>query len=155
MIFLADITLGKLVKWLRILGYDTIFYRGIVDLPCLRKAEKEGRIVLTRKQKPPGKQYSGRLFVVTGDCVTDQIGEVFEKLGLIPESERFFTRCVKCNFELLTASQEEVSGRLPPYILENCSHFRRCPSCNGVFWPGTHKENMQKFLIARIPFHRP
>ena len=152
--FLTDLSLGKLTKWLRILGYDTVFYRGNIDQACLRKAEKEQRVVLTRQKALGRRQYSGRLLIVNHDKLERQIGEVIESLSLPYLPEQLFTRCVKCNGELLAASKDDVAGYVPAYALENYSSFRRCSSCGDVFWPGTHRDNMQKFIQSRNPFHR-
>lgn len=133
-------------KWLRILGYDTLLHRKNIDLACLMNAQKEGRVVLTRKQALSRRQYAGRLLVLRHDRVEEQIGEVFEKLSLRWEPERFFSRCVKCNVELADASSEDAAPVVPGYVLENSSVFRRCPSCGSVFWPGTHKDNMLRFI---------
>ncbi|HLA26695.1 MAG TPA: Mut7-C RNAse domain-containing protein [Syntrophales bacterium] len=152
--FLTDLSLGKLTKWLRILGYDTFFYRGNIDLDCLRKAEKEQRVVLTRQKALRRRQYSGRLLVVNHDELEKQIDEVTEKLSLPYLPDRLFTRCVKCNVELLAASKDDVAGYVPAYALENYSSFRRCSCCETVFWPGTHRDNMLKFIQSRNPSHR-
>ncbi|PIP07100.1 MAG: hypothetical protein COX51_07380 [Syntrophobacteraceae bacterium CG23_combo_of_CG06-09_8_20_14_all_50_8] len=153
--FLTDGNLGKLSKWLRILGYDTLLHRGNIDLACLMNAQKEGRVVLTRKQALSCRQYAGRLLALRHDRVDEQIGEVFEKLSLHWKPERFFSRCVKCNVELEAVAKEAVAHIVSDYVLENSSAFRRCPSCGGIFWPGTHKDNMLRFIRRRIPFHRP
>ncbi|MGC9977376.1 MAG: Mut7-C RNAse domain-containing protein, partial [Syntrophales bacterium] len=62
--FIADTNLGKLVKWLRILGYDTILHRGKADRNFLKKAEREGRVVLTRKKDMARRQFSGKVVTV-------------------------------------------------------------------------------------------
>lgn len=153
--FLTDGNVGKLSKWLRILGYDTLFHRKKIDQKCLMNAQKEGRVVLTRKQALSCRQYTGRLLVLHHDRVEEQIGEVFEKLSLRWEPERFFSRCIKCNVELAVVSKEAIVHAVPSYVLENSSVFRRCPSCGGVFWPGTHRDNMLQFIRRHIPFDRP
>ncbi|PJA50338.1 MAG: hypothetical protein CO171_02290, partial [Syntrophobacterales bacterium CG_4_9_14_3_um_filter_49_8] len=80
--FITDANLGKLAKWLRILGYDTIFHIGNADRNFLRKAQKEGRIVLTRKRVLARREFSGRLFVIQNDRVQDQIREIMDELPL-------------------------------------------------------------------------
>lgn len=152
--FLTDLSLGKLTKWLRILGYDTVFYQGNIDLACLRKAEKEQRVVLTRQKALARRQYSGRLLIVNHDKLEKQIGEVIENLSLPYLPEQLFTRCVKCNAELLAVSKDYVAGYVPAYALENYTSFRRCSCCETVFWPGTHRDNMEKFIQFHNPFHR-
>ncbi len=153
--FLADGNLGRLSKWLRILGYDAACHKENIDLSCLMKAQREGRIVLTRKAAFTGRQYAGRLLVLRHDGLEDQIKDLFEKLSLSPDPARFLTRCINCNTELAEISREEAALAIAAHVLDNCSVFRRCPSCGGIFWPGTHKKNMLCFIKNRIPVHRP
>ena len=140
--FLADSTLGKLTKWLRILGFDTIYYRGNIDRNFLRKAQREGRIVLTRKKDMASRSFSGRMFIISEDHVQNQIKEVKQKLSLKPDQGKLFSICLKCNKELEEVSREEVREYVPDYVFENYEDFRMCPQCQGIFWPGTHRDNM-------------
>jgi uncharacterized protein with PIN domain len=153
--FIADVNLGKLVKWLRILGYDTAYWRGCGDRDLLRKAEREGRLVLTRKRDIAKRQFSGSLIVIQADHVQEQLGELSEKLSLHPEPEQFFRICLKCNELLLEVQRKDVAGRVPAYVFETNTTFRTCPRCGGIFWPGTHRENMLHLFRTRIPIHRP
>lgn len=151
--FIADITLGKLTKWLRILGYDTVFYRGGIDQSFFETAKAEGRVALTRKQKLGQRRLPAPVLVISHDRVADQIKEVVEKLDLSGKTGQWFTRCINCNRELTVVRREEAAAYVPAYVLENYDVFQVCLSCKRVFWPGTHKENMQRFLMTHTPFH--
>ncbi|MBE9546277.1 MAG: Mut7-C RNAse domain-containing protein [Proteobacteria bacterium] len=140
--FLADPTLGKLTKWLRILGYDTVYYMGDIDRSFLRKAQKEGRVALTRRRDMASRSFSGQMIIVCEDQVQNQIKEVTQKLSLKPDQGKLFSICLKCNKELKEVSREEVRGLVPDYVSENYKDFRMCPQCKGIFWPGTHRDNM-------------
>ena len=138
--FLADSSLGRLSKWLRILGYDTIYWRGEADRVFLRKAEKEGRAVLTRRKDVLARQHPGLVLFVENDRVEGQLVEILGKLDLKPEPENLFTLCLRCNESLKEASPEEVRSLVPDYVFRTQKEFRVCPGCGGVFWPGTHRE---------------
>lgn len=153
--FITDANLGKLAKWLRILGYDTTFYTGNADRDFLRKAQREGRIALTRKRDLAKREFSGRLFVIQNDHVQDQLREVMEELSLHPQPERLFSICLKCNEELEKVPKGEIAGMVPPYVFENCSQFHTCPRCRGIFWPGTHRDNIHRFFKTHIQPHHP
>jgi len=140
--FLTDPTLGKLTKWLRILGFDTIYYRGSIDRNFLRKAEREGRVVLTRKKDMASRSFSGQMIIVCEDHVQNQIKEVMQKLSLKPDQGKLFSICLKCNERLKKISRKEVGGIVPDYVSENYEDFRICPQCKNIFWPGTHRDNM-------------
>jgi uncharacterized protein len=144
--FLADSSLGRLSKWLRILGYDTVYWRGEADRPFLRIAEREGRAVLTRRRDVLSRQHPGIVLFVENDRVEDQIGEVLEKLGLPPDPDKLFTLCLRCNEPLKEAKPEDVRSLVPEYVFRTQREFRVCPKCRGVYWPGTHRERAMKTL---------
>lgn len=151
--FITDSNLGKLAKWLRILGYDTLYYSGNADRKFLTKAKQEDRVVLTRRKNMLQRSFSGTLAVIRHDCVGEQLLEVINQFAVKPEKGQFFTICLKCNAKLTAVSKEEIAGRVPDYVFRTHSGFYSCPCCGGVFWPGTHKDNIDRFLMThRIPY---
>jgi uncharacterized protein with PIN domain len=153
--FAADCNLGKLVKWLRILGYDTLYERGNADRSFLMKAGEGGRIALTRKRDLAALPPPGRLVVVKSDHVAGQIGEVLEALKLDPDPARRMTRCLRCNEPMIEVAKEWIEGFVPAYVYERYPRFRRCPCCNGIFWPGTHRRHVEEALKKRSLDRRP
>ena len=144
--FLVDSSLGRLSKWLRILGYDTVYWRGVADRIFLRKAEREGRAVLTRRKDVLARQHPGIVLFVENDRVEDQIVEVLGKLGLRPEPDKLFSVCVRCNESLMKSTPEEVRPLVPDYVFRTQSDFRSCRKCGRVFWPGTHRDRALSVL---------
>ncbi|MGO9136751.1 MAG: Mut7-C RNAse domain-containing protein [Syntrophales bacterium] len=153
--FITDTNLGKLAKWLRILGYDTVSYRGEADRNFLRKAEREGRVVLTRKKDMAARQFSGKLVIVENDNIQEQLVEVMEKLSISANPDQLFSICVRCNEALVAVEKENVAGLVPAFVYDTQSSFRRCPGCKGIFWPGTHIDNAINHLKTRILRHHP
>ncbi len=153
--FTADRNLGKLAKWLRILGYDTLYDRGNADRAFFLKARRDGRIALTRRRDPGRPAGAGRAFVVRADRVEAQIREVLDGLGLSPDPSRRMTRCLICNAVLTEVPKEEVEGRVPAYVLQTCGNFRGCSVCGRIYWPGTHPGRVEEYLRTRIPAGRP
>jgi uncharacterized protein with PIN domain len=151
--FLCDRNLGKLSKWLRILGYDTLWDQGDADHGFLRKAGREGRIALTRKGNLGGDP--GRLIVVRADRVEGQIGEILEALTLKPDPRNRMTLCLRCNVILEAVKKEDVEGAVPAYVYQNSTCFRKCPICGRIYWPGTHVRNVEELLRMRIPSRPP
>jgi len=138
--FLADSSLGRLSTWLRILGYDTVYWRGEADRAFLRMAEREGRAVLTRRKDVLDRQHPGIVLFVENDRVEDQIVEVVGKLGLRPEPDKLFTVCLRCNESLKKAAPDQVRPLIPDYVFRTQKSFRVCPKCGRVYWSGTHRE---------------
>ena len=153
--FITDTNLGKLAKWLRILGYDTVSYRGEADRNFLRKAEREARVVLTRKKDMGARQFAGKLVIVENDNIEEQLAEVMEKVPVAADPDRMFRICVRCNEALVAVEKENVAGLVPVFVYDTQSSFRRCPGCKGIFWPGTHIDNAINHLKTRILRHHP
>jgi len=149
--FITDCNLGTLAKWLRILGYDTLYERGNADPDFLRKAATVGRIVLTRKRELARLSSAGHLVVVKADHVRGQLGEVLEALSLEPDPVKKMTRCLRCNTLLEKIPKERVEGCVPAYVYVKCIQFKGCPSCGGIYWPGTHRRHIEESLRVRIP----
>lgn len=148
--FTADVNLGTLARWLRILGYDTVFDRGTVNRDFLRRALREDRIVLTRKRDMANRQYRGCLVVIECDHIRGQLTELIDKTGMCIDMGRLYRRCAICNGLLQKAASSDVAGLVPDYIYHRSRPFRRCPNCGKIYWPGTHREKAIQFLRQHI-----
>ena len=144
--FIADRSLGRLSRWLRMLGFDTAYWRGEEDRSFLRAAEREGRAALTRRRDVLARQHPGIVLFVESDRVEDQIAEVLRKLNVKPDPEAFFTICLECNISLGPVDREDVRERIPEYVYRTQREFRLCAGCGRVYWPGTHRERAMAML---------
>jgi uncharacterized protein with PIN domain len=149
---ITDSNLGRLALRLRILGYDTIFYRGRADRSFLEQARQEDRIVLTRKRDLAKRPFAGPLYVVQSDRVESQLKEVVENFSMEFPPEGVFSRCLRCNVLLEEIGKELIADRVPLYVFEHYDRFRICPRCGSVYWPGTHTQNAQHWIKA---LHNP
>lgn len=140
----ADTMLGKLARWLRVMGYDILFQSSYPD-GILGGHIREGRRLLTRTQALQG-MYPDVL-IIHSDRVENQVQEAVNGLGLVPDRKKWFSRCLVCNVPLEEAALEERLENVPDYILyENPTGIRHCVGCNRYFWPGTHRERMLQKL---------
>ena len=153
--FIADATLARLAKWLRILGYNTAVFSNEAGREMLRQADKEGRIVLTRRRDMTERQFSGRLFLITNVDVGNQLNDVIKKYSLKIDRQKMFRVCLECNEKLNPVGREEVSDLVPLFVFENCTQYNQCPRCHKIHWTGTHLKNALKFLEKHIPGHIP
>jgi uncharacterized protein with PIN domain len=138
--FIADSMLGRLAKWLRILGYDTLyqpFYRqGVIGASV-----REGRKLLTR-HRPTITRYADSV-LIRSDHVKDQLYEMKKAGTITSERSRWFSRCLLCNVPLKEAEGTHARDNVPEYIFyQSASEIRFCPSCHRYFWPGTHRDRM-------------
>ncbi len=153
--FLVDINVGRLAKWLRVLGYDALLARDVVDDNALvRLALREERVLLTRDTHIFERRVvtSGRLraLLVQHDAVADQLRQVMDALALEGTAQAF-SRCIECNQPLEQRLPDEVRTLVPPYVYRTQKAYAQCPSCRRVYWQGTHWENMRKEMERARP----
>ncbi|MBW2333555.1 MAG: hypothetical protein JRF06_00400 [Deltaproteobacteria bacterium] len=143
-LFVADTMLGKLAKYLRVMGYDTFYQTGYPD-QRLSELVKEGRILLTRNHAT-ATQYSNSVFI-DHDLVKDQLKAVDNSLKLTRDRKEWFSRCIVCN-SLLSKAELEVAQQNVPDFVFFTYHERIvfCPICKRFYWPGTHRERMVERL---------
>jgi hypothetical protein len=147
--FIVDQNVGRLVKWLRIMGYDTIFFNGSNDSRMIATALAEGRVILTRDTQIMRRRVvtKGLLkaILIQSDDPEQQMLQVIETLNL-DCNFRPFALCLECNEHLVERSKEEVKNRVPPYVFKTQSQYMQCPSCRRIYWRGTHWQAMMKRL---------
>ncbi len=146
--FVADAALGRLARYLRMLGYDVVYVRERDGRAALGEAIREGRALLTRRR-----DFAGRsdvpVLVLTDDDVLRQLAAAVRHFGLRLTTETM-NRCLECNARLRPAAKEEVWDRLPPHVRRTQSVFSTCPSCGRVYWPGTHYARALARLCAVV-----
>ena len=149
MIFIADETLGKLAKWLRILGYDTVYWRSDDLRGLLRRAQEEGRALITKDTKLFQGKGSLKALLIREDNPFLQLQEVVHLFELPVTEDMLFSRCLTCNTPLEDVAPEEVKGEVPDYIYHTHQEFSRCPFCRKVYWAGTHYGHMAR-VVKRL-----
>jgi len=145
--FLVDHMLGRLAKYLRMLGFDTLYFSKADFNSFLKKARQEKRIALTRNTKIIGLNNSYNFLYITSDQLAEQLEEVIKYFDIEIEPEKWLTRCLSCNQELKETTPEEVKERVPPYIFSIHQEFFCCPQCKKVYWPGSHQKNMEETIL--------
>jgi uncharacterized protein with PIN domain len=143
--FVVDVMLGRLAKWLRIMGYDTLYSNVYRDEELARIADIEGRYLLTRDRELLSKYKVRYAILVTSDDVFDQLQELKEKLD-VSMGESVLSRCVSCNCKIKEVSKDEVADEVPEYVHDTAPGFYRCCGCSKVYWSGTHVIEMKNRL---------
>jgi len=146
---MVDSNVGKLARWLRIMGYDTRFFDGGDDSAMVATALAEGRVILTRDTQIVKRRVvtTGKLKVVLlqSDEPEQQMRQVIGALELDSQFQPF-TLCLECNQPLLARSKSEVEDRVPPYVFRTQSQYMECPACHRIYWRGTHWQAMARNL---------
>jgi uncharacterized protein with PIN domain len=143
--FLADAMLGRLAKWLRVLGHDTAYFPQLEDDQLIRLARAEGRTLLTR-DRDLTRRKGVRSLLIESDRFEEQLGQLLRDLNLDCTNQT--PRCPRCNAALLRVTKEDISARVPGYVLSRHSDFTRCPRCDKVYWKGTHWQRMRERIDA-------
>jgi len=142
--FIADRMLGKLSKELRMLGYDTVYYRGENAYSLIKLAREEGRVILTRTTKLTPKRPEDRIVRIVEDRPSFQLRELIQIKLISLHEETPFSRCLVCNILLNEIPREEAEGKVPDFIFYQQKEFFRCPQCSRIYWQGSHQDNMLK-----------
>ena len=147
--FIVDNNVGKLAKWLRIMGYDTLFFSSRNDAHLITTALAEGRVILTRDTQIMKRRVvtSGKLraILIQSDKPELQIHQVIDSLNLDCQF-RPFTICLECNQYLVTRNKQEVENLVPPYVFRTQNQYMQCPTCHRIYWRGTHWQAMTQKL---------
>jgi len=148
--FLADAMLGRLARWLRVLGYDTAYDAAAPDPELVRRTAEEGRVLLTRDRHLLRELRPARALELQRDAPLEQLAEVIEALRLSPPAE-LFTRCLLCNVPLSEVPAEEQASLVPVASRGLPGPIRRCAECGRVYWPGSHVRRMRQALERALP----
>ncbi len=146
--FIADVMLGRLARWLRLLGFDTFYSNKISDIELLKIAKEQDRLVLTRDTHfLRFKNFRDYLFINSNETI-NQLVEVIKFFGI---KEFGPSRCVKCNGILLDAADKsEVSNIVPEYVYIKNNKFSRCKKCSSVYWQGSHVQRFKEKICEKL-----
>ena len=146
--FIADVMLGRLARWLRILGYDTIYDSQFTDDELFFRAHQEKRILLTRDSDLAQRMNSQFCFFITGQSVREQVRQVVTHFQLNTEAY-LFTRCTLCNEVIKPISKNLVEDRVPEFVYHSSKEFYYCERCDKIYWAGSHIKQVRE-LLAKL-----
>ena len=146
--FIVDCMLGKLAKWLKILGFDTVYLNRAEDSELLILARREKRVLLTKDQELHQAAAGLPNLFIESDDWPEQLAQVLEAFRLRDRAKPH-SRCLLCNVELKNIPKRMARNLVTPFVFKRARSFAICPTCGRVFWPGTHSEDMD-LKIARI-----
>ena len=143
--FIADINLGDIVKYMRVLGLDLYYDPLLSTREIIEISKRENRVILTKSRKLlKFKDVSHGIFIRSG-TTTAQIRRIIDCLD-IKDNIKPFSRCLRCNTLLNIVLKEKILDRIPPKTKEFCDEYVQCQSCDKIYWKGTHFINMKKVV---------
>jgi uncharacterized protein with PIN domain len=137
--FAADRTLGRLAKWLRLMGFDTVFESDVSSNYFYEHLD-ESRVLLTRTVKIRRCLAGRRLIFIEANDVFGQLAQIVSELAISSKDIRPFSRCIECNIPVMEIAKETAFGLVPDYIWEIHDNFSQCRQCKRIFWRGSHTE---------------
>lgn len=143
--FILDCHLGRLARYLRMLGFDSLFYGHCADERLLEISLQQQRILLTRDLELLKRKALTHAYYVRATRPEKQIMEVVARLQL-QHCFTPFTRCTVCNGLLERVNKQQVWSAIPPDSRRSFSEFARCMDCGRVYWKGSHFERMQRMV---------
>jgi uncharacterized protein with PIN domain len=153
--FVLDVHLGTLARYLRLLGFDTLYRNDYDDHQIVRLAHDQSRIILTRDKGVLKHAAVARGRWIRHTRPIEQLRETLAAFDLAG-SARPFTRCAVCNGSLRPLARRSVASLVPPRVRERHDQFARCTLCGRIYWPGTHTMRIRKALqdaaIDRVPW---
>ena len=148
--FVADVHLGRLARYLRMLGFDTLHEPGGSKDNVIETALRDGRIILTRDVGILKRSRVTHGYWLRHQQPLDQLREVVGALDLQTQA-RPFTRCMECNGLLRPIDRRQLAGRVEEAILARFETYRECPDCSRVFWKGSHFHRMLRWVRTVAP----
>ncbi len=143
--FVLDVHLGKLARYLRLLGFDTLYDPGYDDNLIINISVTQNRIILTHDKGILKNRNVTRGHWVRSQDPEVQVSEIVRRFDLKGNS-RPFTRCIECNTPLIVTGKDNVEKFLLPLTKKHFDEFRKCEGCGRIYWEGSHYENMKEFV---------
>ncbi len=143
--FVADVHLGRLAKYLRLLGFDTVYDMSLQDSKIISISLSQNRIILTRDRGILKNRRITHGYWIRSADPRKQTAGIVSKFDL-RKIFKPFTRCLECNSLINNVPKEEISARLLPKTRKYYNVFRICPDCGRIYWEGSHFEKMKQFV---------
>ena len=138
--FILDGMLGKLARWLRMMGHDVKYSTALDDAELLAIAKKENRVLLTRDlalyQQSVAKDTEA--YYVEGNTEPERLAETSERFGIPLAIDLEQSRCPKCNTKLTPVPKEDIADKVQKNTLTYYDAFWKCSNCDAVYWQGAH-----------------
>jgi uncharacterized protein with PIN domain len=143
--FVVDDHLGKLARYLRMLGFDACYKNNYPRDKLVEISLNEKRTILTKNKTILKRSDITRGYFVRNVVIVNQVKEIIRRFDLQKDINEF-TRCLDCNRLLQPVAKEIIIDQIPPKVAEWQDTFLRCSICNKIYWQGTHHQKMNSFI---------
>jgi len=146
--FIVDGMLGKLTRWLRMLGQDVKYSTQYEDIELVAMAEKEHRVLLTRDLELFKRTLTMGVdaFYVAGKTEAEKLAELAERFDFPLTIDMKRSRCPRCNATIQLTPKEQLSDKVKRNTFAHYSEFWECPNCGQIYWQGSHWKGISATL---------
>jgi len=143
--FICDVHLGRLARYLRMMGFDVAYKNNFDDEEIIKISLKERRVILTKDRGILKRNEVTHGYFVRSIKLEEQVKEIIKRFDL-QKSINEFTRCIECNELLSSVNKDSIISLLPPKVANSQNEFSQCPSCKKIYWKGGHYKRMLNFI---------
>lgn len=146
--FIADGMLGKLTRWLRILGHDVKYSNKLDDTALVAAARKERRILLTRDFELYKQAVAKGIDVlyVEGETGEEKLADIAERFNIDLKIDMATSRCPKCNSRVKPIAKTKVADKVGKSTFAHYEEFWKCQKCGQIYWQGAHWKGIRRKL---------
>ena len=146
--FIVNTMLGNVARWLRMLGYDTLYFKKIEDWKILSMALRDERVILTRDHGlcNRARKKGAKCLLLEQDTMEERLAYISMKTGIRLYMDLERSRCPICNYELVKVDRETVKNKVPRRVYEKHNDFWYCRKCGKVYWIGKHWKGIEETL---------
>lgn len=148
--FITDCMLGKLTRWLRILGNNTKYSSKLEDSQLIVITKKDRRKLLTRDLELYQQAIAQGVnaFYVDGNTAAEKLAQIAHKFKIQLDVEMKKSRCPRCNERIKSITKDHAVGKVEKSTVLFHNEFWECPKCSQIYWKGAHWRNITKTLEA-------
>jgi len=147
--FVLDVHLGKLARYLRLCGFDTLYDNSYEDHTIVAISLSEHRVILTRDIGILKYSTVQHGYWLRSDQPGQQLREVIRRFDL-KQQIQMFTRCMECNGIIMPVEKQKIAGDLPEGTRKYYQKFYQCLECGKIYWKGSHYHDMIRRIEALL-----
>ncbi|MFY9150597.1 MAG: Mut7-C RNAse domain-containing protein [Prolixibacteraceae bacterium] len=148
-VFVCDVHLGKLSKFLRMLGFDSLYSNRFTPEEMIVLSQQEKRIILSKNIRLTKNRDVSRSWLIRSSNPVEQIKNLVSNFDLAARINPL-TRCLNCNSKLVHVEKDVIVNQLQAKTIQYYTEFFQCSGCNKIYWKGSHYEKMLQFIGEEV-----
>ncbi|HKM77156.1 MAG TPA: Mut7-C RNAse domain-containing protein [Candidatus Bathyarchaeia archaeon] len=150
--FLIDGMLGKLNRWMRMIGYETEYAKDSGDDELVNSARRSSSILLTSDEELYRRAITHGVdsFLISGKNETERLATLAHRYNLRLSIDPNLSKCPLCGSSIKQVSKADIEALVPPTTFKVYRSFWKCtnPTCAKIYWHGSHWKRIEQTLEA-------